>query len=213
LLIIDDLIKPTLEANNAAVLEKHWEWFTNTMFSRLEEGAKVIIVMTRWHSEDLAGKALEFYTESGVKAVHIRYKALQDDGSMLCPEILSLKSYKVKIKAKGADIASANYQQEPIDIKGRLYSQFLTYENIPEFECIQAYTDTADTGKDYLCSIVYGVYHKQVYVLDVLYTKDNMSITEQTQADIFDKNKVNVAVIESNNGGRGFARVVKGKIK
>jgi len=37
LLIIDDLIKSSLEANNAAVLDKHWEWFTNTMLCRLEE--------------------------------------------------------------------------------------------------------------------------------------------------------------------------------
>jgi len=53
LMIIDDLIKSALEANNADVLQKHWDWFTNTMLSRLEEGGKIIIVMTRWHSEDL----------------------------------------------------------------------------------------------------------------------------------------------------------------
>ncbi len=55
LLVIDDLIKSALEANNAALLEDHWTWFTDTMLSRLEEGGKIIIVMTRWHSEDLAG--------------------------------------------------------------------------------------------------------------------------------------------------------------
>ena len=44
-------------------------------------------------------------------------KALQDDGTMLCDEILSLKSYKSKIRAMGPEIASANYQQEPIDLK------------------------------------------------------------------------------------------------
>ena len=43
----------------------------------------------------------------------------QDDGTMLCDEILSRKSYEDKVRVMGADIASANYQQEPIDIKER----------------------------------------------------------------------------------------------
>lgn len=216
ILIIDDLIKSALEANNADTLEKHWEWFTNTMLSRLEENAKIIIVMTRWHSEDLAGRALNHYTNSGSKVRHISYKALQDDGTMLCSDILSLKSYKSKIRAMGADIASANYQQEPIDIKGRLYSSFKTYEKLPVdengnllFTEIRNYTDTADTGNDYLCSIDYGVYNKEAYVLNVLYTKASMEKTEPATAKMLHEDNVNIADIESNNGGRGFARSVE----
>ena len=65
IMIIDDLIKSSMEANNADVLEKHWSWFTDTMLSRLEEKAKIIIVMTRWHSLDLAGRALEHFKAAG----------------------------------------------------------------------------------------------------------------------------------------------------
>jgi len=220
ILIIDDLIKSALEANNAEVLEKHWEWFTNTMISRLEEGAKVIIVMTRWHSEDLAGRALKHYAERGAKIRHIVYKALQDDGSMLCPEILSLESYQEKVSAMGADIASANYQQEPIDIKGRLYSSFKTYEKLPMddkgnllFTMVQNYTDTADTGDDYHCSIDYGVYNREAYILNVLYTKAPMEETEPATAKMMHDDGVNLADIESNNGGRGFARSVERILK
>lgn len=220
ILIIDDLIKSALEANNADTLEKHWEWFTNTMLSRLEEGGKIIIIMTRWHSLDLAGRALDFYTEAGAKVRHISYKALQDDGTMLCSSILSLKSYKSKIRAMGDDIASANYQQEPIDIKGRLYSAFKTYEQVPLdgsghplFTEIRNYTDTADTGEDYLCSINYGVYNKEAYVLDVLYTKAPMEVTEPQTAKLLKGDNVGVADIESNNGGRGFARSVERHLK
>lgn len=216
ILIIDDLIKSALEANNADVLEKHWEWFTNTMLSRLEEGGKIIIVMTRWHSQDLAGRALKHYKEAGAKLRHISYKALQDDGSMLCPEILSNKSYESKIKAMGIDISSANYQQEPIDLKGRLYTSFKTYDKLPTdkggnllFTSIKNYTDTADTGNDYLCSINYGVYMGEAYVLNVLYTKEGMEITEPAQAKMMHEDNVNIADIESNNGGRGYSRAVE----
>lgn len=211
LLIIDDLIKNAEEANNELIKEKHWTWFTDTMLSRLEEGGKIIIIMTRWASDDLAGRALEHFKEAGAKIRHISMKALQDDGTMLCSEVLSRKSYEAKIKAMGADIASANYQQEPIDLKGRLYTSFKTYSGeLPQFKEIRNYTDTADTGGDYLCSINYGVtFANEAYVIDVLYTKEPMEITEPVTAKMLLAGSVNVARIESNNGGRGFARNVR----
>ena len=211
LLIIDDLIKNAEEANNELTKEKHWTWFTDTMLSRLEEGGKIIIIMTRWASDDLAGRALEHFREAGAKVRHISMKALRDDGTMLCPEVLSRKSYEAKIKAMGADIASANYQQEPIDLKGRLYTSFKTYSGeLPQFKEIRNYTDTADTGEDYLCSINYGVtFANEAYILDVLYTKDPMEVTEPATARMLLEGQVNVAKIESNNGGRGFARNVR----
>ncbi|BDR86118.1 terminase [Clostridium tetani] len=222
LMIIDDLIKNAEEAYNESVKQKHWEWFTNTMLSRLEEGGKIIIIMTRWASDDLAGKALDYYNEQGIKIRHISMKALIDKEKkqMLCPEVLSYKSYINKVKAMGEDIASANYQQEPIDLKGKLYSSFKTYTDIPRdkngnplFTKIKAYVDTADEGSDYLCVIIYGVYNKEAYVLDVLYTKEPMEVTETITAKMLYENGVNVADIESNNGGKGFARSVERILK
>ncbi|WP_434304180.1 phage terminase large subunit [Clostridium botulinum] len=222
LLIIDDLIKNAEEAYNENVLEKHWDWFTNTMLSRLEEGGKIIIIMTRWASGDLAGRALDYYREQGIKVKHISMKALidKDKKQMLCPEVLSYRSYINKVKAMGDDIASANYQQEPIDLKGRLYSSFKTYTDIPRdsngnplFTKIKAYVDTADEGADYLCVIIYGIYNNEAYILDVYYTKDPMEITEEETAKRLYENGVNIADIESNNGGRGFARSVERILK
>ncbi|MEG0380300.1 MAG: phage terminase large subunit, partial [Kurthia sp.] len=215
LLIIDDLIKNAEEAFNEGVLEKHWEWFTNTMLSRVEEGGKIIIIMTRWSSKDLAGRALFHFKEEGKKIRHINLKAQQEDGSMLCDEILSCRSFESKTRAMRPEIAAANYQQEPIDQKGRLYSKFKTYDGeLPQFKQIKNYTDTADTGEDFLCSIDYGVtFNDEAYVLDVLYTKDGMEVTEPKTAEMLHKDKVNISDIESNSGGRGFARSVERLLK
>lgn len=215
LLIIDDLIKNAEEAFNEGVLDKHWEWFTNTMLSRVEEGGKIIIIMTRWSSKDLAGRALVHFKEEGKKVRHINLKAQQDDGEMLCDEILSRKSYESKIRAMSPEIAAANYQQEPIDVKGRLYSSFKTYDgDLPQFKEIKNYTDTADTGADYLCSINYGVtFSNEAYILNVLYTKDGMEVTEPAAAKMLVEDKVNVSDMESNNGGRGYARAVERILK
>lgn len=210
LLIIDDLIKNAEEATNENTLEKHWDWFTNTMLSRLEEGGKIIIIMTRWATKDLAGRALEHFSQENKKVRHIVMKALQDDGTMLCEEILSRESYKMRVRAMGQHIASANYQQEPIDQKGRLYSSFKTYRQLPsEFMGIYAYCDTADQGNDYLCNIIWGVHDREAYVLDVIYTKDPMEITEPKVAKALQRFKVNQARIESNSGGRAFARNIR----
>lgn len=216
IMIIDDVIKNAEEAYNANTLAKLQSWFTDTMLSRTENGFKLIIIMTRWSTDDLAGFILDNYDN----VVHINYKAVQDDGTMLCPEILSKEDYELKTKNMNKDIVAANYQQEPIDVKGRLYTAFKTYSDTPKddkgqslFKYILNYTDTADMGSDFLCSICYGMFGDCYYILDVLYTKDAMEITEPATAKMLTENNVGCAIIESNNGGRGFARNVEKECK
>lgn len=209
LIIIDDLIKNSYEAMNDNALESHYDWFTNTMLSRLEKGGKVIVVMTRWSSKDLAGRILEQMPKDGYKLRHINMKAY-NDGHMLCDEILDVDAYERLKKTLRPEIASANYQQKPIDLEGGLYSKFNTYTDLPPFIKVWNYTDTADTGNDYHTSIVFGETHNhQAYILDVIHTQDGMEITEKLEAQQLDNYNVNVARIESNNGGEGFMRQVK----
>lgn len=215
-IIVDDLIKNSEEAYNANKLESHIDWFTNTMLSRTEKGFKLIIIMTRWATNDLAGFILENFDNVD----HINYKAIGDDGKSLDEDILSVEDFNFKTKHMDRAIVYANYQQEPIDIEGKLYSSIKTYETLPKdtngnllFTTIKNYTDTADTGSDYLCSINYGTYEKEAYVLDVIYTKDPMEITEPLLANSLYDYRVNEADIESNNGGRGFARSVERILK
>ena len=217
-LVIDDLIKSSQEAYSDMVKEKHWDWFTNTMLSRLEEGGKIIVIMTRWASDDLAGRVLDYFRPEQIE--HINYTAVQKDGSMLCESILSKESCDQKKRLMGLDIWSANYQQEPIDIKGRLYTSFKTYTDVPRdmagyplFTSVKSYCDTADEGSDYLCNIIYGVYENDAYVLDILYTQKPMEYTESETAKRLASFNVRIADIESNNGGRGFARAVEKQLK
>lgn len=213
LMVIDDIIKNAEEALNELTKDKHWDWFRNTMQSRLEEGGKTIVVMTRWASDDLVGRILEEF--KGQKIRHINLKALQDDGTMLCPSIMSRETFDKKATMLDKDIFYANYQQEPLDSKGRLYQSFKTYDQLPTdddgnslLEGIYSYTDTADEGDDYLCSIIFGLYRHEAYILDVYYTQDGMEITEPETARRHTEYHVARARIESNNGGSGFARNV-----
>ena len=211
LMIIDDLIKSSAEAFNENILLQHQDWFNNTMLSRTENGFKLIIIMTRWATNDLAGYILSQYKN----VRHINYKAIQDDGTMLCSEVLNADDYLFKTKSMAKEIVLANYQQEPIDVTGRLYTQFKTYtKRLDEYKYILNYTDTADTGSDFLCSINYGMtFDGDYHILDILYTNEPMEVTEPKTAQMLNKDNVGCAIIESNNGGRSFARNVKSELK
>ena len=145
LLIIDDIIKSASEAYNQNALDKHWEWFTNTALQRLEAGGKIIVIMTRWATGDLAGRIIERYDPEDIEI--LTAKAIQENGEMLCPEILDKKAYELKTQEMNPDIVEANYNQQPIDIKGRLYSDtFKEWATLPpELETAPVYnfTDTA----------------------------------------------------------------------
>ena len=214
LLIIDDLVKNAEEAYNERRLSQLWDYFANTLMSRREQGMKIVVIMTRWATGDLAGRALEHFGQIGVPVRQVLYKARQEDGSMLCDEILTAEDYAILLGTQDKAIVMANYQQEPIDVRGRLYSGFRTYSEVPDLLRVMAYCDTADQGTDYLCCIVFGQLAESptdVAILSVVYTQDPMEITEPMVArQIMEDYPVpcSLVQIESNNGGRGFARAV-----
>ena len=216
-MILDDIVKNAEEALNETILSNHWTWFTNTMLSRLEKNGKLVIIATRWNTNDLSGRAIEHYKSIGMPYKLLSKTALQEDGTMLCDEVLDKTAYDLIVKTMGREIVEANYNQRPIDLIGRLYNiGFQTYRDLPkdkqgklDLEEICAYIDTADQGSDYLCCIIYGVFRQQAYVIDVYFTKDGMEITEPEVAKRLYEHKVDKAYIESNNGGRGFGRSVE----
>lgn len=204
--IVDDPVKDAETAFNENALDKIWLWYTGTFLSRLERNGIEIINMTRWSKDDICGKILnsveadEWYV--------LKLEAMKDN-KMLCDEILDRKKYNSLKNNMDIAIFQANYHQEPIDIQGRLYTSFKTYTELPELERIVAYVDTADTGNDYLCTVVAGVLKGEAYVIDVIYTKEGMEVTEPLVAKKLVLNDVDLCHIESNNGGRGFARNVE----
>ena len=211
--IIDDLIRDAKEAYNDRIMDEHWDFYNNTYASRLEAGARELIIMTRWGVNDLCGKILasdpgEWYVIK--MPVNKRTPdAPQSNEDMLCPDILDYKTYMKRKQSPGTDeiIFSANYDQNPLEAKDRLYGEFKTYVDRQEkYDRIEAYIDTADTGSDYLACMIVGAHHGIVDVLDLMYTQDAMDITESRLAKMFCDNKVSKAYCESQAGGEAFAR-------
>ena len=205
--IIDDLIKDAEEAFNENILESHQRWYRNTYQSRLESGAKELLIMTRWATGDLCG----WLQREEPELWHVVTFPAYDGVKMLDESVLSLEEFLRRQENTDPVIFEGNYQQKPFDSTDKLYPSFKTYapDELPIGGYVESYTDTADEGEDYLASIVYRVFKNTAYVLDVLYTQEPMEKTETATAKMLSSHRCQTAWIESNNGGRGFSRNVE----
>ena len=229
--ILDDLYKDAMEANSPIVRENCWEWYTSVVRTRMHNLSQELIVFTRWHEEDLIGtissrekvtpltrwEQLDAPTEGWL---HLNFEALKESpASEIDPRRVGeplwseQHSRELLLEKRHLDPLrfECMYQGRPTVRGGLLYGDnFATYDRLPE--CIVKrgnYTDTADTGDDYLCSVCYVVDNRNtIYVTDVVYSREPMEVTERLVADMINRTSTRVADVESNNGGRGFARAV-----
>ena len=225
-LIMDDLYKDAKTAWSPTIRSSTSDWYDTVAETRLHNDSQQLLVFTRWHEEDLAGTLLEqqgvYDKETNPNGwVVCTYRAIKEgapttydarqEGEALWPERHSLEKL-LSVKKRNNHVFESLYQQDPKPAEGLMYeSGFRTYSMRPAAKyCIRkAYIDTADTGNDYLCCIVYDETDTGNYVVDVLYTQRPMEYTEPKTAEMLTKWNVEIATIESNNGGRGFGRNVE----
>ena len=231
--ILDDLYKDAMEAQSPVVRENCWEWYTSVVRTRMHNASRELIVFTRWHEEDLIGtllrtepcrelRSMADIDEAGSDEwLVLNFEALKSspateldprgEGEALWPEQQSEELLKAKRRLDPARF-EAMYQGHPSSIDGMLYgNSFREYDLLPHDIVLRAsYTDTADTGDDYLCSVAYAVDTDGIiYITDVVYSKEPMEHTERLVAAMFRSNDTRRAYVESNNGGRGFARALQ----
>ncbi len=147
LAIIDDPIKNSEEAQSKTIRDKQWDWWLSTMRTRLMPGSTdhppgaVILVMTRWHEDDLAGRLIKHAAEGGDKWEVLNLQAIAGDddaldrepGEALCPELFDAAALEATRRALGTYWWSAMYQQSPSPAAGLLFKRehFRYYEVRP----------------------------------------------------------------------------------
>lgn len=205
-LIIDDPIKPE-DADSELIRERVNNRYDSTISNRVNSrNTPIIIIMQRLHERDLCGFLLESEPE---KWTVVSLPAIKDNGDALWPFKHNIDELKA-MQARNQIVFERQYLQKPMPLSGRLYKSFKTYKVLPvEANVIKAVVDTADMGSDNLCGVIYAPCFHGYYVLDIYYTTDGMEITEQQTALRLTQHEVREAKIESNNGGRGFARNVE----
>ncbi|OXM84008.1 hypothetical protein CF651_22950 [Paenibacillus rigui] len=137
--IIDDPVKNAEEANSEVMRQKIWDWYTSTLYTRLTPDGRIIVVMTRWHEDDLVGRLLkkekeeiEQGTHKGEKWTVINFPALAEDndilgrsnGEALWPEFGFDVERMGQIKSDvGSYVFNALYQQRPSAAGGTIFKR------------------------------------------------------------------------------------------
>ena len=218
MLIMDDLYKDASSAWSPVIRQNVADWYDTVASTRLHNDSQQLLVFTRWHMEDLAGRLLE---QEGIydpienpqgwllvsfPAIQNRPPSEQDpraEGEPLWPERHSLEKL-LEIKGRSPTVFESLYQQNPQPSQGLMYEEFTCYTDLPSRSYSVAYIDAADSGADYLCALFYKEAEDGNYITDVLYTKDPMEVTETTLTYMLQQHQVERCHIESNNGGNLF---------
>lgn len=126
LAIIDDPVKSLVDAESAVQRERLWDWYRSDLTTRLKPRARVVLIMTRWHEEDLAGRLLA-QGESEWRTIKLPALAEPDDplgraaGEPLWPEWEDREALERKRGAVGERVWAALYQQAPRPLQGALF--------------------------------------------------------------------------------------------
>lgn len=218
LAMTDDLYKSLEDALSDNNNEKTWSWKQGTHDSRIEGNCCMIDIGTRWSANDVLGR-LEESRDSKYYHEIIRIAALDEDDNSFCEDVHTTEYYH-ELRAETEDsIWQAEYMQEPIEAKGLLFpktelKRFKRSEiqrRIPDG--ILGATDVADEGTDDFSSPFAKVFGDQLFITDILFTKDAVEITGPRLAQMIINIRPDRMRIESNNGGKIFANDVRRLVK
>ena len=215
-IVIDDPIKPD-DARSDLIREKVNQKFETTIRNRVNSRrTPIVIIMQRLDEHDLCGYLQQLEPDQW-EVLSLPAISIDENG-----DEQPLWAFKHTLdelhtlREKNSWVFETQYMQNPKPLEGLMYeNEFKTYEAIPATRKAKRknYTDTADEGKDYHCSIDYIETEIGNFILDVLFTQKPMEYTEIRQAEMMTKDKVELANIESNNGGRSFARNVESQMR
>jgi predicted phage terminase large subunit-like protein len=129
LIIIDDPVKSREEAESAAYRERCWNWYTDDLYSRLQQDGSIILIMTRWHEDDLAGRILASEDGPNWTVINLPAEAEDNDplgrqpGEPLCPERFDSEALQDKRRVMGSYGWSALYQGRPAPREGGFFKR------------------------------------------------------------------------------------------
>ncbi|OOF84453.1 heat-shock protein Hsp70 [Rodentibacter ratti] len=202
--IIDDPVKDAKEANSQTVRDGVWDWYTTTLYTRLSPKSGVLLGMTRWHEDDLAGRLLQEMENGGDQWRVVSFPAIAEqdeehrkEGEALHPERFDLERLEKIRGAVGTHTWNALYQQRPSSKGGGIIKGgwFPRYKIPPIIKIKAIYADTAQKTKehnDYSAFLVAGKGDDgKVYVLDVVRGKWEAPELEQKLKDVWNAQKAN----------------------
>ena len=225
-MIIDDPIKNAREARSTTIRENIWNEWESTLSTRLHKGASVIVIMTRWHEDDLIGRLLE---NSPYDWKRLRLPAIAEDdndllnrkrGQALCPELGYDETWaEFKKQDVGARTWASLYQQRPSPEQGSIFKrEWLQFvDNAPQrYDDILISWDMTfkdSDSSDYVVGQVWQKVQANYYLIDMV--RGQMDFTQSMQAVVNLKNKYprcRRILIEDKANGPAIINTLKNRI-
>lgn len=192
--IIDDPVKNDQEALSQTYRDAVWDWYRATFSTRIQDDGAIILVMTRWHEDDPAGRLLKAQTEGGDKWEIVNLPALAEGDDMLgrkpeeplCPELFTKETLEKTRVRLGSYWWNALYQQRPSPAEGGILKRgwWRYYRQAPPDldEIIQswdmAFKET--DSSDFVVGQTWGRKNADKYLLDQV--RDRMDFPTTVQA-------------------------------
>jgi len=219
LLLIDDPIKDREEARSQAVREALYEWYGSVAYTRLQPGGAVVLIQTRWHEDDLAGRLLrdhpeENWTVLSMPAIAEVDEGFRKEGEALWPERFPLTLLEQIRAAIGGAAWSALYQQRPSAAEGVVFKRewFQTYDVAPAFTRKLQSWDTAFQAKstaDFSACTTWGVAQNGYYLLARWKGRVEFPQLKAQLRLLADEWKPNAILIEDKASGQSLSQELK----
>src|SRR5215469_18510231 len=216
LLLLDDLLKDREEAQSEAVRRNMDDRYKNVAYTRLQPGGSIVLIQTRWHEDDLAGRLLNNPNEKwdvlSLPAIAEVEESFRRVGDPLWPEKFSL----IDLQRIDANIGSAAfvslYQQRPASAEGAIFKRgwIRTYRDLPNsFQKIVQSCDTAfKTGaeNDYSVITTWGVTENGYFLISFWRGRVEFPELKRQVAIQADQWKPHVILIEDKASGQSLVQ-------
>ncbi len=213
--IIDDPVKDEEEAASFTIREKVWDWYQKVFRTRAEPGAAIIIVMTRWHQDDLVGRILKQAREDPAadQWTVLHFPAIYN-GEALWPERYPIEVLKNIRSSIGSRAFEALYQGNPVIAEGQIIKRewWRYFREPPAFERKIHSWDTAfkdKTQNDYSVCTVWGEAQNGYYMLDVWRGRVEFPELKRVAVALYDRDKPNVVIVEDKASGQSLIQEIQ----
>lgn len=194
ILVIDDPVKDRASADSPTLRQRVWDWYTSTAYTRLSPGGGVLVTVTRWHEDDLAGRLLRaMATDGGDRWTVVNYPAVAErderhrrEGEALHPERYPLDAL-MRIRANVGEYDWGSlYQQHPSPRAGGIFKRAWVrrYREVPAvFDRVIQSWDLTFKGAadgDFVAGLVLGQIGADIYLLDCEHSR--MDFVSQIRA-------------------------------
>ena len=219
LLLIDDPLKDQEEARSDVIRRALHEWYRTVAYTRLQPGAAIVLISTRWHEDDLAGRLLrqsggEGWDVLSLPAIAEKDESFRRAGEALWPARFPLETLEQTRRAVGGVAWASLYQQRPSAAEGRVFKRqwWPRYVERPHFKRIVQSWDTAyKTGSenDFSVGTTWGVAENGYYLLSCWRGRLEFPALKRHMVSLASEYSPAVILVEDKANGQSLIQELK----